>query len=188
MSWGIPRNVAAGWVAHKFASTAHGAQGYPKTGLLMRPQMGDGDILIIVEGILGILWKKVGIVHIGFDCRTFSWAALATVHHRSLNWAAITMLGQDYEKVLAALCRRVAELTELNPAIFLTLENPSHSARCNLVGCSRVQHVDCKGIQATAEICGFVTYAIYCAVLRIARWAHLQLSRHQASYCCSRST
>ena len=33
------------------------------------------DILIIVEGILGIPWKKINIVHIGLDCRTFMHAA-----------------------------------------------------------------------------------------------------------------
>ena len=84
--------------------------------------MSEGDKPVIVEGLLGIPWCKVDIVHIGFDYRTFSWAALATVHHRTPNAAAVMMLAQDYEKVLAALCQLAAELTELNPADFLTLD------------------------------------------------------------------
>ena len=86
------------------------------------------DILIIVEGILGIPWKKINIVHIGLDCRTFSWAALAAVRHRSPRGAALTILAQDYEKILAHLCKLITKLTRINPTVLATFENPRHGS------------------------------------------------------------
>ena len=86
------------------------------------------DIPIIVEGILGISWTRINIIHIGLDCRTFSWAALAAIRHRSPKGAALTLLAQDYEKILAHLCEFVTELTMVNPAVLVTFENPRHGS------------------------------------------------------------
>jgi len=86
------------------------------------------DIPTIVEGLLGIQWKKINIVHVGLDCRTFSWAALATVRHRSPKGAAITLLAQEYEKILAHLCELVTDLTKVNPTVLATFENPRHGS------------------------------------------------------------
>ena len=64
------RSVSAAAVVAWAAARAAAAAAFQ----LSLVQMRAGDIPIIVEGILGIPWKKVDIVHIGFDCRTFSWA------------------------------------------------------------------------------------------------------------------
>ena len=44
-----------------------------------------------------------------------------------------------------------------------------------------------KGFRPRRKICGFVTYATCCRVLRIDKWAHLQQSRRRTNWCCSRS-
>ena len=85
-------------------------------------------IPVIVEGILGVSWIRINIIHIGLDCRTFSWVALAAVRHRSPKGAALTLLAQDYEKILAHLCELVTELTMVNPAVLVTFENPRHGS------------------------------------------------------------
>ena len=86
------------------------------------------DTPITVEGILRISWTRINIIHIGLDCRTFSWAALAAIRHRSPKGAALTLLAQDYEKILAHLYELVTELTMVNPSVLVTFENPRHGS------------------------------------------------------------
>ena len=91
-------------------------------------QAKERDIPAVVEGLLGIQWRKINIVHVGLDCRSFSWAALAAVRHRSPKGAAITLLAQDYEKILAHLCELITDLTKVNPTVLATFENPRHGS------------------------------------------------------------
>ena len=61
-------------------------------------QASESDLGTIVEGLLGVRWEALDFVHIGFDCRTYSWAAVSKCQHRSSEGAAITILAQEYDK------------------------------------------------------------------------------------------
>ena len=44
-------------------------------------QASESDLGTIVEGLLGVRWEALDFVHIGFDCRTCSWAAMSKCQH-----------------------------------------------------------------------------------------------------------
>jgi hypothetical protein len=91
-------------------------------------QASESDFGIIVEGLLGVRWEALDFVHIGFDCRTYSWAAVSKCQHRSSEGAAITILAQEYDKILSMLARLVLRLVRCKPTAMVTFENPNHGS------------------------------------------------------------
>ena len=55
-------------------------------------QMRQGDLQLLVEGLLGIPWARLHSSHVSLACTTWSWACLSKKRYRTLEGAAI-----DYE-------------------------------------------------------------------------------------------
>ena len=51
-------------------------------------QMRQGDLQLLVEGLLGIPWSSLHSYHVSRECTTWSWACLSKKRYRTLEEAA----------------------------------------------------------------------------------------------------
>ena len=64
-------------------------------------QTRQGDLQLLVEGLLGIPWSKLHSYHVSLACTTWSWACLSKKRYRTLEGAAMDIEAQVMEKLPA---------------------------------------------------------------------------------------
>ena len=70
-------------------------------------QIQQGDLKLLVEGLLGILRSKLNGYHVSLACITWSWACLSKRRYRALEGAALDYKAQVVEKQLALARHRI---------------------------------------------------------------------------------
>ena len=93
-------------------------------------QMRQGDLQLLVEGLLGIPWSKLHSYHVSLACTTWSWACLSKKRYRTLEGAAAAL---DYEaqvvgKLQALTLKAAKDLHKVNGKALITFESPKHGS------------------------------------------------------------
>ena len=101
-------------------------------------QMRQGDLQLLVEGLLGIPWSKLHGYHVSLACTTWSWACLSKKRYRTLEGAALDYKAQVVEKLLALTLKAAKDLHKVNGKALITFESPKHGS---LKGNAQVQAI-----------------------------------------------
>ena len=91
-------------------------------------QMQQGDLQLLVEGLLGIPWSKLHSYHVSLACTTWSWACLNKKRYRTLEGAALDYEAQVVEKLLALTLKAAKDLHKVNGKALITFESPKHGS------------------------------------------------------------
>ena len=91
-------------------------------------QMRQGDLQLLVEGLLGIPWARLHSDHVSLACTTWSWAYLSKKRYRTLEGAAIDYEAQVVEKLLALTLKAAKDLHKVNGKALITFESPKHGS------------------------------------------------------------
>ena len=89
-------------------------------------QMRQGDLQLLVEGLLGISWSKLNGYHVSLACTTWSWACLSKKRYRTMEGAALDCEAQVVEKLLALTLKAAKDLHTINGKALITFESPKH--------------------------------------------------------------
>ena len=90
--------------------------------------MRQGDLQLLVEGLLGIPWSKLHGYHVSLACTTWSWACLSKKRYRTLEGAALDYEAQVVEKLLALTLKAAKDLHKVNGKALITFESPKHGS------------------------------------------------------------
>ena len=90
--------------------------------------MQQGDLQLLVEGLLGIPWSKLHSYHVSLACTTWSWACLNKKRYRTLEGAALDYEAQVVEKLLALTLKAAKDLHKVNGKALITFESPKHGS------------------------------------------------------------
>ena len=85
-----------------------------------------GDIQLLVEGLLGISWSKFNGYYTSLACTAWSWACLSKKRYRTLEGAALDYEAQVVEKLLALTLKAAKDLHKVNSRALITFESPKH--------------------------------------------------------------
>ena len=91
-------------------------------------QMRQGDLQLLVEGLLGIPWSRLHSYHVSLACTTWSWACLSKKRYRTLEGAALDYEAQVVEKLLALTLKAAKDLHKVNGKALITFESPKHGS------------------------------------------------------------
>tara|TARA_B110000027_G_scaffold96578_1_gene101977 strand:- start:445 stop:1812 length:1368 start_codon:yes stop_codon:yes gene_type:complete len=91
-------------------------------------QMRQGDLQLLVEGLLGIPWSRLHSYHVSLACTTWSWACLSKKRYRTLEGAALDYKAQVVEKLLALTLKAAKDLHKVNGKAMITFESPKHGS------------------------------------------------------------
>ena len=91
-------------------------------------QMRQGDLQLLVEGLLGIPWSKLHSYHVLLACTTWSWACLSTKRYKTLEGATLDYEAQVVEKLLALTLKAAKDLHNINVEALITFESPKHGS------------------------------------------------------------
>ena len=91
-------------------------------------QMQQGDLQLLVEGLLGIPWSKLHSYHVSLACTTSSWACLSKNRCRTLEGAALDYEAQVVEKLLALTSKAAKDLHKVNGKALSIFESPKHGS------------------------------------------------------------
>ena len=91
-------------------------------------QMRQGDLQLLVEGLLGIPWARLHSYHVSLACTTWSWPCLSKKRYRTLEGAAIDYKAQVVEKLLALTLKAAKDLHKCNDKALITFESPKHGS------------------------------------------------------------
>ena len=91
-------------------------------------QMRQGDLQLLVEGLLGVPWSKPHSYHVSLACTTWSWDCLSKKRYRTLEGAAIDYEAQVVEKLLTLTLKAAKDLHKVNSKALITFELPKHGS------------------------------------------------------------
>ena len=91
-------------------------------------QMRQGDLQLLVEGLLGIPWSKLDSHHVSLACTTWSWAGSSKKRYRTMEGAALEYEAQVMKKLLALTLGAATDIHRENGKALITFESPKHGS------------------------------------------------------------
>ena len=90
--------------------------------------MRQGDLQLLIEGLLGIPWVKLNSYHVPLVCIIRPWACLRKKRYRTLEGAALDCEAQVAEKLLALTLKAAKDLHKAKRKALITFESLKHSS------------------------------------------------------------